>query len=219
MGIFDIFTGKGYEAAARAKAAGYGAGKDEAYKWLDEGLKGSKEYYDKAYVPFSELYSKATGGVDAYYDATGASGSEGLSRAKSLFTATPGYTEGLDRTLDQNDRRAAARGMLASGNTIADTAKLTTDYANEKYGDYVSRLAPSLSAAQGAAAGGAGVLTGYGDKVLGTGAAKANYGYNANVGIGNANAEGEMAGTYGGANIWNALMGGGNMLAKLWGMK
>src|SRR5262249_6223307 len=69
----------------------------------------------------------------------------------------PGYAEGINMALDQNDRRMAARGMLGSGNTIADTTKLATDYSNQKYSDYLSSFSPMLNLATGAASGIAGL--------------------------------------------------------------
>lgn len=145
-------------------------------------------------------------GADAYGDATGANGPEGLARAKALFTQTPGYTEGLNMSLDQNDRRAASRGMLGSGNTVADTTKLATDYASQKYGDYASRLQPYLPANAGAVAGGAGVATGLGGALNANDISQGQLGFNKEAGIGNANAQAELAKYAASGNMWKAGM-------------
>jgi hypothetical protein len=104
----------------------------------------------------------------------------------------PGYQEGINMTLDQNDRRAAARGILASGNTIADTTKLATDYSNQKYSDYVNSLLGGVSQAHIAASGGAFVLGVNVAADFGVVSQKVNYGYIGNVVIGSANADVEM---------------------------
>ena len=116
MSLFDIFSSKPAEAAARAKSAGYQQGQEAAFGQIDQGVDQASGYYDKAAVPFASLFDRGTKGYDAYQDATGINGADGLARAKSTFTSLPGYTEGINMALDQNDRRAAARGMLGSGN-------------------------------------------------------------------------------------------------------
>lgn len=219
MSLFsDLFSSKPAEDAAAKKIAGINAGMDAASSALDKGQASADALYSKAYTPFETLYSKFGKSVDTYGDATGANGPEGLARAKAAFTSMPGYTEGINMALDQNDRRAAARGILASGNTIADTTKLATDYASQKYSDFISSLLPGLSGAQTAAAGGAGVLTSNAAADLGVAGQKANYGYTGNVGIGNANADAEMAKYGASQNFWNTLMGGANLALKASGI-
>lgn len=217
MGLFDVFSSKPAENAAAARAAGYTNANTTANNAIDTGLTSANSYYDRAYAPFATLFQNNLQGANAYGDASGANGPEGYARAAASFKAMPGFTEGLNLALDQNDRRAASRGLLANGNTIADTAKLTSDYTMKNYGDFVSRLAPYLGGAQGAAAGGAGVLTGQAGVNYGAGAAKASNNYNANVGIGGANADAAMAPYGASANMWNALMGAGNLAAKFAG--
>jgi len=165
----------------------------------------------------SGLRASTQPGADAYADATGANGPEGLARARALFTASPGYAEGLTQTLDQNDRRAASRGMLGSGNTIADTTKLATDYANQKYNDYASRLSPYLGANQGAATGQAGVATGLGSSLNANDQAFGQLGFNAATGVGNAQANADLAAYAPGQNLINLLMGAGKLGASIWG--
>lgn len=218
MGIFDIFSSKPAEDAAAAKIAGLRAGQTSATGALDTGLTNANALYGQALVPFTALSGKFGAGQDAYNDATGVNGAEGLARARQTFTSLPGYQEGIDMAVNLNDRQAAARGMLASGNTIADTTKLATDYASQKYGDYLAALSPNLSGATSAATGQAGVLTGQAGNESGVASQKAGYGWNTETGIGNANADAEMAKYNASSNFWNALMGGANLALKASGI-
>ena len=230
MGIFDIFTGDYSARAAREAAAvraqGYDTALTNANSALDTGYGKASDYLDRALVPFSDLLTRGTSGYDrysgAYADATGLNGAEGAARAKTAFTSLPGFTEGINMALDQNDRRAAARGMLGSGNTIADTTKLATDYASQKYSDYLSSLLPGLNSGQQimttGAAGSAGVLGQQGTLANDIGKTKAGIGYQAAVGSSGAQAGGieaeQKARDDASKNFWGALMGGANLAAK-----
>lgn len=219
MGIFDIFSSKPGKNAAAQKAAGYKAGAAKAGTDIDTGVSQASGYYDEAYAPFSDLYDKNMAGFDAYGDATGINGPGGTARALETFKATPGYQVGLDSAVDQSDRRMAQRGMLASGNTITAGNEAAIDYTNKGYGDFVNRLAPFLGGTQAAATGGAAVKTGQGNLYDAAGKAKANFDYLGETGAGNANAEGELAAYNASGNFWNALMQGGNLAAKAYGMR
>jgi hypothetical protein len=218
MGIFDIFSSKPAEDAAAAKIAGLRAGQTSATGALDTGLTNANALYGQALVPFTTLSGKFGAGQDAYNDATGVNGAEGIARARQTFTSLPGYQEGIDMAVNLNDRQAAARGMLASGNTIADTTKLATDYASQRYGDYLTALAPNLGGATSAATGQAGVLTGQAANESGVASQKAGYGWNTETGIGNANADADLAKYNASGNFWNALLGGANLALKASGI-
>lgn len=219
MGFFtDLFSSKPAEDAAQKKIAGINAGMSAADSALTTGQASADALYSKAYSPFESLYNSLGGSASSYADATGANGSEGLNRARTAFTSMPGYQEGINMTLDQNDRRAAARGILASGNTIADTTKLATDYSNQKYSDYVNSLLGGVSQAQTAARGGASVLGANAAADLGVASQKANYGYTGNAAIGSANADAETAKYGASQNFWNTLLGGANLALKASGV-
>lgn len=117
-----------------------------------------------------------------------------------------------------NDRLATSRGLLASGNTIADTAKLATTYADQNYGNYVNRLAPYLGANQSAVSGGASVLGSQAGADLGVAGQKAQYGYSSATGVGNANADAALAPYSASQNFWGALTGLGGMALKATGV-
>lgn len=219
MGLFsDIFSSKPAEEAAKAKAAGYTAGNTSAQGALDAGWAGAAPLYGKAYGDFSSLAGKFGAGQDAYNDATGVNGAAGITRAGSTFKSLPGYSGGLTTGIDAVDRGAAARGMLGGGNTSADIIKFASDYDANKYGNYVSSLAPNLSGALTSTAGGAGVLGAQAGAGLGVAGQKAQYGYNSATGIGNANADAKLAPYGASQNFWSALMGGAGLALKASGI-
>lgn len=219
MGNFftDLFSTRPAEEAARAKAAGYAAGNTAATGALDAGLGAATPLYDKAYSDFSALGSKFAKGQDTYNDATGVNGADGINRAGSLFKSLPGYAGGLTTGIDAVDRGAAARGTLGGGNTSADIIKFASDYDANKYGNFLSSLAPNLAGATSATAGGAGVLGNEATANLGVGQQKAQFGYNAATGTGNANADAALAPYSASQNFWSALTGGANALARVTG--
>lgn len=211
----DLFSTDAAEKAAQAKIDGLNNGLASANSALDTGLNTATGLYNQAQVPFTTLATKYDPNKSAYDDATGVNGAEGLARAKANFTSTPGYDSGIDMAINKNDRLNASRGILASGNTIADTTKLATDYADQNFGNYVSRLLPGfsadLSASTTGATGQAGVLNNQATANLGVGASKAQYGYNTATGIGNANADAENAKYSASQNFWSALAGGAKL--------
>jgi hypothetical protein len=219
MGLFsDLFSNDNAEEAARLKSEGLRAGRTEAYGQLDKGFTNATGYYDKALVPFSDLYAKGSNGYDTYLDATGANGAEGIARAGSLYKQMPGYSAGQTTGIDLLERRAAARGDLGGGNTSADTIRFASDYDAGKYKDFVSALSGQSGVATAGAAGSAGILGQEGSLAADIGSKKAGYGWNTETGIGNANADAEMAKQQASANFWSALMGGANMALKASGV-
>ena len=147
-------------------------------------------------------------------DIPGLGGAEGYDRARAAFRASPGYEFSLNSGLDALDRRAASRGMLASGNTNIDTLNFAKGLADQEWGNYVSRLAPYLTGAQTATAGRAGIETGLGDKLNTNALYKGGIGYQTEAGIGNAQADAEMADTMAGRNWINLGLGGANAAAR-----
>lgn len=221
MGFFDIFTTDAQDAAAESQKAGLNAGYTQASGLLGQGRDALTTNYAAALQPFNTALTQATTtgtkGYDAYADASGANGPEGLARAKQNFQATPGYSEGLNMGLDQNDRRAASRGMLGSGNTSADTIKFANDYASQKYGQYTAGLSPyTNNPAQitGIASGMAGVNTGLGNALNQSYGQQASSAYGTQTGIGNANANADLANLTASQNIWGAAMNGAKLAAS-----
>lgn len=141
-----------FSALGTMAGQGYGNAANTAGATLDAGTAGSQPYYNQARGEYNglafspDLYGGTMRqGYETMADATGANGAAGLDRARALFTATPGYQEGLDRAVNEATRVANARGV-AVGNSLADTTKLATSYANQNYGDFVNRLSPFANA-------------------------------------------------------------------------
>lgn len=211
---FDLFTNDVQQKAASDQKAGITTGYLGAQDLINGGKDDLRTNYAAALDPLKTTFdAAATGtgqqGYQAFADATGANGPEGLERAKALFKATPGLTEGLNMTLDQNDRRAASRGSLGSGGTVADTTRLAGDYASQKYGNYVAGLQP-FTAVPGqmtaAATGMAGVNTGLGNQLNASNLTMADLFNKGSMGIGNANANADMAQLTAGKNVMDLGM-------------
>jgi hypothetical protein len=59
-------------------------------------LRRQRHFTIKAYGDFSTLAGKFGKGQDAYNDATGVNGADGMTRARATFTSLPGYQEGIN---------------------------------------------------------------------------------------------------------------------------
>lgn len=219
MGIFsDLFSTKPAENAANDKIAGINTGLTTANSTLDTGQAGADALYGQAYAPYSSLIDSTGKGSQAYADATGVNGADGIARGGSTFKSLPGYSGGLTTGIDAVNRGAAARGLLGSGQTSADEIKFASDYDANKYGNYVSSLAPYLGANANAISGAAGVKSAQAGADLGVAGTKANLDYSANTAIGGANADKDLAPYSASQNFWSALMGGANLLGKATGV-
>lgn len=209
----DLFSTKPAEEAAKAKAQGFANAKTDANDALDVGQAQATPLYNQAYGDFSTLAGKFGKGQDAYNDATGVNGAEGIARAGSVYKSLPGYSGGLTTGIDAVNRGAAARGDLGGGNTSADTIKFASDYDANKFGNYLSALAPNLSGATSATAGGAGVRTAQAGADLGVAGQRAGFNYNAATGTGQANADAALAPYSASQNFWSALGGAAKVAA------
>lgn len=210
----DLFSDQPAKDAAAAKAAGYTAANTAAQGSIDTGLGQATPLYQQAYGDFNTLAGKFGAGQDAYNNATGVNGQAGIDSAASIYKSLPGYSGGLTTGIDAVNRGAAARGDLGGGNTSADTIKFASDYDANKYGSYLSALAPNLAGARSATTGGAAALTGQAAADQAAAAQKAQYGYNSATGIGGANADAALAPYSASQNFWGALMGGANLATK-----
>jgi hypothetical protein len=207
MGLFDFFSDKPAKEAAAARVAAQNAGYSQLSDLYGKATDALTSNTGQATSLYQPLVQSTGQGSQAYADATGANGPEGLARARANFTATPGYQEGLDMTVDQNDRRLASRGMLNSGNTLLDTTKLATDYASQKYNSYVSGLQPYLGANQSAVGGEAGLYSGLGTGLAGLYSQQGQAAQGAQTAIGNANADSALAAYNASKNIWTTGAG------------
>lgn len=184
----SLFDAGSRAADAQTKALNQGYG--ELTGLYGQGRDALMGGYTEALKPWQTQFDNTSRGASAYADATGVNGAQGLNRANALFTQTPGYQQGLNNSLDQLDRRMASRGMLASGNNIDATTRIATDYANQKYGDYVQRLNPYLQQQTAGALGLSGVNTGLAGGLNQSFMGQGNMAYNRGREIGQAQATG-----------------------------
>lgn len=146
-----LFGGESEREAAdrnRALAAQYGL---DANSFLKEGYTQGRTDINSAigaFQPLKELSDKYGKAGDMYLDALGVNGPEGVQRARSAFTTTPGYDLTNRAALDAIDRRRATTGMYASGNADIDTGNWVTKNLWE------SQYLPWMQQLQGAGAQG-----------------------------------------------------------------
>ena len=219
MGLFsDLFSTQPAQNAAGDIQRGYNTGATTANTTLGNAQGGADALYGQAYQPFSNLINSTGAGATAYGNATGVNGQAGIDAAGSTFKSLPGYSGGLTTGIDQVNRTAASRGMLGGGQTSADEIKFASDYDANKYGNYVSSLAPYLGANQSAVSGGANVLgseAGTNTAIAGQQAQNSNQ---AAIGGGNAQGQADLAPYQASSNFWGALTGLGSLGLKASGI-
>ena len=186
-------------------ASTYGQGRDA----INTGASTAQGYY-------APLIAKYGAGADAYGDASGAAGIEGLKRGTEAFKNSGQYGVygiNLGEGLQALQRTHAAAGNLNSGNADTDTLKYATDQATKAYNSYLAGLQPYLGGEAGAVSGAAGIATGQGrdlnQSFMGQGtAANANY-----TGQGASNAAATMNEYNVGKNQLDAIFGVGKLAA------
>lgn len=257
MGLFDMFSSSaGKDTANKVFGAtkdglnqGFGQarkfagnasnelrqGRNQALGFLDQGGRQSTRYLQQAVDPWQNILDIANQGAGVYGDAVGANGQEGFDRATENFRTNPGYEFQLNQGLDALDRRAASRGLLASGNNSIDTLTYSQGLADQSYQSYVGNLLPYLNQ-QTTAAGGLGnafsnlannatqlaanksnVATGTASGLSNIQSGLGSLGYNTQVGIGQAGAQRAQA-RYAAeqqANqaVWDGILGIANVAA------
>jgi hypothetical protein len=239
MGLIDLFSDGNEKQAANVVDKGYKKGFKGAKKSLNKGFKGLKQDYAKAldtigtgadtslgyFQPYADAAAPAAG---MYSDALGLNGADGNTRAETAFKTSPGYEFRVNQGLDAIDRRAASRGMLASGNTAIDTLDYAGGLASQEYGGWLDRLAGQQEFGANVAGQRAGVTTdaatrraavqtGRGDVRMGLGERLADLTYATK--LGRAGVQGDyLAGKDGsGSNIIGAVTGGASIGARLLG--
>lgn len=261
MGLVDLFSDNNEQQAAGVVDKGYKKGYKNAKKDLGKGFRGLKKDYAKALNDINTSANTAradvTAGRDAglaafqpyadagaagsamYNNGLGLNGSAGNTAAVDAFQVGPGYQFAMDQGLTALDRRAASRGMLASGNNSIDTINYSQGLANQEYGSWLDRLKGQQDMGVGVAGAQAGlysgtggqladiatgagtkaaaIKTGRGDVRMGYGEKLADLGYATRLGRAGVEA-GYLAGKdQTGANAVGTIIGGASLGAKLLG--
>lgn len=189
--------------------------------YLDQGVAGARPQYERAIGLFDQYAQQGGQAAGAYGDAIGLNGPEGNDRAVAAFRAGPGYNFAVDQANEAVKRNAAATGMLGSGNTLIGISDRTRNMADQEYQRYLDNLFRASGQGQSAATTQAGLITGLGDFEYGDAAARAGLAHGTETAVGAANAQ-KAADIYqakqaASGNIWNAILGVGNMAAKFMG--
>jgi hypothetical protein len=173
------------------------------------------DYATNYYDPYSATGQEAN---TMYANALGLNGAQGNQAATNAFQAGPGYQFALGQGIQALDRSAAGSGMFGSGNAAMALNNYGQGMANQQYGNWLQNLAglnnQGLQAASGQT-GRQGALAGI--NMWGADAQNRNV-----MGAGSQGASDILQGTMadvnanqmGGANLWNALLGGANLGAK-----
>lgn len=153
MGFFSDLMGGGVKDAVGQNTALFQQTQKKAFKDLDSGLTRSTGAIDTGMGTLKGLGEKYGAATDLYLDALGVNGADGTGRAQGAFTAGPGYQWMVDQAMDAVNRGAGARGMLRSGNTMADTVTRASGLAGQEYNNWLANLAKGIAPETGAAGG------------------------------------------------------------------
>lgn len=239
MGLLDPFSDSNEKQAANTVKRGYDRGFRDAKKNLNKGFKGLKKDYARAldtigtgadtslgyFEPYADAAAPAAG---MYSDALGLNGAGGNARAETAFKVSPGYEFRVNQGLDALDRRAASRGMLASGNNQIDTLDYAGGLASQEYGGWLDRLAGQQEFGANVAGQQAGITTdaatrraavqtGRGDVKLGMGERFADLSYATRLGKAGVKADYLAGKDTSGSNIIGAATGAASLGARLLG--
>ena len=217
MGIFDIFTGDPVNQAAATNSALFQEAQKKGLKDLDRGLTSSTGAVNTGIGTLGKLSDKYGGATNLYLDALGVNGAQGAQNAQNAFTTGPGYEWMMNQAIDAVNRGAGARGMLRSGNTMADTVTRASGLAGQEWNNWLGNLAKGI-APESASAGGQADLS----KTLAglyQNDANARMGLRTDIagGIANQNNMSAQADMSGSGNLMNFGMQGLKMLAGLGG--
>lgn len=187
---------RGYDAATREQARQFDQGREDTQPWRDVG--------GAALNQLARMYGLGGQAEDTRPIDPNTGQRIGIPPAAngpdySAFYDSPDYQFARDEGLRGIERSAAARGGLASGNTLAELTRYSSGLATQNFGNYTNRLAGLGGVGQTSAENQAARGAQYGQQV----------GQNA-IGAANARASGV-------ANQANIIAGGANQLAGLAG--
>lgn len=181
---------RGYDAASAEQARQFDLAREDTQWMRDIGRSAGNQ--------LASLYGlRQSGEIDP---ATGTAAQ--IAPDYSGFTDSPDYAFARDEGMRGIERSAAARGGLASGNTLASLSRFNSGLATQNFDRYANRLAGMMGAGQQSSENLAGMRMNYGQQVgqnaVGAANARASGIQNqANIWMGAANQIGGIAGYYG----------------------
>lgn len=203
MSVFDIFTGGSVRDAAAQNTLAFNQLQKQGNKYFDKGLKSSTGAIQPGIDQFGQLGTKYGQGTDLYLDSLGVRGPDGNARAQNAFTTGPQYNWLVDQSLDALNRTAAARGMLRSGNTMADTVARAQGLAGQEYNNWQSKLGGLVAPEMQAATGQGGLRQSLADLYQKDALGRVGLATNVTGGIANQNSMAGQAEMQGSTNAWN----------------
>jgi hypothetical protein len=216
--LFDIFSTQPAQNAADAQKAGIEKGYGDLSGLFSSGRDALNSNFTAGLQPYLANQKTATAGTGALSDALGLNGAEGNARAKEAFWNNPAIQSQLDIGSENVMRHQAATGQLASGKTNVDLQNLGQQIASNGWNNYVSSLQPFLNFSQGTATGIGNLYSNLGTNLNANFMNQGNAAYGAATSAGNAQANADLADYNASANMWGALIGGGKLAGKLFGM-
>jgi len=225
MGLFDAFSSSSGKDAAiaanKSRVSGLRTGEDRAFGYMDQGLSAAKPQYEKAIDLFDQYTQTGGQATGAYGDAIGLNGQEGYDRAVTNFRTNPGYDFAVKQATEAAKRNASSLGMLGSGNTMIGIADRAQGMADQQFQQYLDNLYRASGQGLQASTSQAGYTAGLGDLEYGHNAAKAGLAHGTEQAVGNSNsqlyADINAAKQAASGNVWNAIMGVGDLAAKFYG--
>lgn len=215
MGFMDFFTGDSVKDAAAQNTLAFQGMKKKGNEALDLGLKNATGAINTGMGTLSALGDKWGAGTNMYLDALGVNGAQGAQNAQNAFTTGPGYQWMVDQAMDAVNRGAGARGMLRSGNTMADTVTRASGLAGQEWNNWLTNLARGIAPETAAAGGQADLSKSLAGLHQGDAASRVGLLSNVTGGIANQNNMGAQAEMTGAGNAMNF---GLNTLKALAGM-
>lgn len=225
MSLLSVFSSSDGKKAARrandARITGLRTGEDRAFGYMDQGAAAARPQYEKAIGLFDQYTQQGGAANQAYGDAIGLGGQEGYDRTLESFRTGPGYQFSVDQATEAAKRNASSLGMLGSGNTMMAIADRSQGLADQQWNTYLDNLFRASGQGQQAATTQAGLIAGLGDFEYGDAASRAALAHGTETSVGQSNAQ-RHADEYAakqaaGANIWNSILGVGNLAAKFMG--
>lgn len=220
MGLFDIFSDPNFGPSLNSNqqavdAARQASGKGVADIW--KGVGKAQPYLTESEANFQGLQDQEQIGRTMYMNSLGLNGQGGYDAAVGAYQHTPGYDFALNEANQNVLRNQAALGGVASGQTMMDLSERARQLQNLDFGKWQDRLMGFDPMRPATARGG--VLADNSNLYEQAGVNSANTRLNgaqiqaqALQNLGNVQQQAAMP--YGSAQMWNAILGVGDMAAK-----